>query len=139
MAISPDLELQGLIVSTLEADAAVTALVSDRIYDRVENFNTDVVFPYVNFATSVETSNDADCIKGSDIFIQIDVWSREAGFVECKKIASAVRDALHDRDLQLTENALALLRCDRIRVFRDADGLTSHGVVELQALVERAP
>lgn len=139
MAISPDLELQGLIVSTLEADAAVTALVGDRIYDRVENANTDVEFPYVNFATSIETSNDATCIRGSDIFVQIDVWSREPGFVECKKIASAVRDALHDRDLSLTENALASLQCDRIRVFRDSDGLTSHGVVELMALVERRP
>lgn len=137
MAISPDLELQGLIVATLGADAAMIALVEDRIYDRIETFNADVKFPYVNFAASVETSNDADCIFGSDIFVQIDVWSREPGFVECKKIASAVRDALHDRDLQLTENALALIRCDRIRIFRDGDGLTSHGVVELMALVER--
>lgn len=139
MATSPDLELQGLIVTTLEADAAVTALVDDRIYDRVENFNTDVVFPYVNFATSIETANDADCINGSDIFVQIDVWSREPGFVQCKQIADAVRNALHEKDLQLTVNALTSLRCDRIRVFRDADGLTSHGVVELQALVERRP
>jgi hypothetical protein len=137
--MSPDLELQGLIVATLEADPAVTALVGDRIYDRVENFNTDVQFPYVNFATSVESSNDATCINGSDIFVQIDVWSREPGFVECKQIADAVRNALHDRDLSLTVNALTSLECDRIRVFRDADGLTSHGVVELMALVERRP
>lgn len=139
MSISPDLELQGLIVTTLENDATVSALVEGRVYDRVENSNADVQFPYVNFAASVETSNDADCIYGSDIFVQIDVWSREPGFPECKKIAAAVRDALHDRDLQLNENALAQLRCERIRVFRDADGLTSHGVVELMALVERRP
>lgn len=138
--MSPDLELQGLMVTTLQADPAVVALVGDRVYDRVENFNTDVQFPYVNFAASSEVENDAECIMGSDIFIQIDVWSRySGGYKECKQIADAVRNALHDRDLQLTVNALTLLRCDRIRVFRDPDGLTSHGVVEFQALVERRP
>jgi len=139
MAISPDLELQGLIVTTLENDATVSALVDGRIYDRIDNGDTDVEFPYVNFANSNEVEDDADCINGSGIFVQIDVWSRAPGFPECKQIASAVRDALHDRDLQLTVNALVQLRCQRIRVFRDGDGLTSHGVVELEALVERRP
>jgi hypothetical protein len=139
MAISADLELQGLIVETLQTDPTIITFVGDRVFDRVENMNPDVQFPYVNFAASTEIEDDADCILGSNIFVQIDVWSREPGFPECKKIAAAVRDALHDRDLQLSENALAQLMCQRIRIFRDGDGLTSHGVVEFEALVERRP
>ena len=133
---SPDLELQGVIVETLKADPDVTALVADRVYDRIPQAP---VFPYVNFAGSDETEDDADCIKGSAIFIQIDAWSRKPGYPEVKKIANAVRNALHDADLVLNTNALVMIEHRQIRVFRDPDGLTSHGVIELQAFVERKP
>lgn len=136
MAFSPDLELQGAIVTKLKADPVLAALVGPRVYDTIPENPT---FPYVNYAGSDETEDDADCIDGSSISIQIDAWSRTKGYPECKQIADAVRNALHDADLPLAVNAFVMIEHRQIRVFRDSDGLTSHGVIEFQAFVERGP
>jgi len=136
MAISPDLELQGVIIDVLRNDPELIQLVGSRAYDRVPE---NVVFPYISLGPTFDVEDDADCISGSDISIQIDAWSRAVGFPEVKRISNAVRNALHQRDLQLTENALALIQCRGIRILRDPDGLTSHGVVDINAFVERQP
>lgn len=134
MAISPNLELQGVIVATLKADPAVSALVGDRVFETVEE---NATFPYVTYSGADEIEEDADCILGSDIGVVIDVWSRQVGFPECKRIANAVRNALHDAPLTLSENGFVMIEARRIQVFRDPDGLTNHGIVELEAFIER--
>ena len=136
MTTAPDLELQGLIVQTLKADADVNALVQGRIFDRVPEKE---LFPYVSYAGDYEIEADADCIYGSDLFVQLDAWSRQVGFPEVKRICHAVRDALHDKELSLAENAMVLIQCQQIRIVRDPDGLTNHGIVEVNAFVERRP
>ncbi|MDX0230245.1 DUF3168 domain-containing protein [Sinorhizobium meliloti] len=136
MAISPDLELQGVVFDVLRADPEMISLVNGRIYDRVPE---NKVFPYVSFGPTDDFEDDADCIYGTDLTIQLDVWSREVGFPEAKRICNAARNALHDKDLQLTENALVQIACRGIRMLRDPDGLTSHGIVEINAFIERQP
>lgn len=130
----PDLELQGAIVAALKGDAGVGALVADRIYDRVPE---NAAFPYVSYGPTDDTSADADCITGFDIFVQLDVWSRAVGLPECKRIADAVRVALHDSDLPLPTNALVFLEHRQTRVFRDPDGLTNHAALSFEAFIER--
>jgi hypothetical protein len=136
MAISPDLELQGVVVDVLRNDPELVQLVDRRAYDRVPE---NVVFPYISCGPTFDVEDDADCIFGSDISFQLDVWSRAVGFPEAKRICNAVRNAVHERDIQLTENALVMIQCRGIRVLRDPDGLTSHGVVDLNAFIERRP
>ena len=69
--------------------------------------------------------------------MQIDVWSRAVGFPECRKLTDAVLNALHDADLPLPINPLVIFQHQQTRVMRDPDGLTSHAVMNFQALVER--
>lgn len=129
----PDLELQGAIVQRLKADPAVAALVNGRIYDGVP---TNAVFPYISYGPCDVLQVDADCLVSFDLSIQLDVWSRSPGFPECKKINNAVRLALHDVELPLPTNALVLLEHQATRTVRDPDGLTSHGIVQLNSIVE---
>jgi hypothetical protein len=130
----PDLELQGVIVQTLRADPAVTALVAQRIYDRVPE---DSPFPYIAYGPSDSVEADAECIPGVDISVQIDVWSRAVGYPEAKRIAAAVRAALHDADLVLAENALVTIQHRQTINQRDPDGLTSHSFLMFAAYVEQ--
>jgi hypothetical protein len=130
MAEAADLELQGAIIAKVKADPGVTGLVATRIYETVPE---GTAFPYVSYAGSDEVEDDAECIPGSDISVQIDVWSRSVGFPEAKRIC------LHDSDLPLADNALVFIEHTATRVFRDADGLTNHGVMVFQAFIERAP
>lgn len=129
-----DLELQGAIINRLKADPAVTALVAGRVYDSVPQ---GAPFPYITYGPSDVLQDDADCIVAFDIDVQIDVWSRAVGFPEAKKIAGAVRAALHQVDLVLPTNALVFLEHRQTSMRRDPDGLTSHGLISLNSVIEQ--
>lgn len=132
-------ELQIAIVSALKSDAAVRALVGDRVYDDVPRSVDGKVtarFPFISFGPEQTLPDGYDCQDGSEITIQLDAWSRAVGFPEVKKIAAAVRKALHDADLAVEENALVSIEFDGRRVLRDPDGKTSHAVITFRAVVE---
>lgn len=131
---SPTYELQGQIVTLLKASPELTALIAGRIYDRVPD---GVQFPYVSFGPSDEISDDADCIDGFEVTMQLDVWSRAVGFPECRRIVDAVRKALSIEDIQLTDNALVTFNHVTTRIFRDPDGLTQHAAMQFEAFVEQ--
>jgi hypothetical protein len=131
---SPSLELQGAIVERLKAYPALASLVGSRVYDHVP---PDVVFPYVSWGPEQTVSDDSDCITAFEISIQLDAWSRTVGLSEVKRIAEAVRAALHDHDLVLTENALVSIQHRQTRNLRDPDGQTMHAVIDLVALIEQ--
>lgn len=131
---SPSLELQIAIVSRLRATAAVTNLISDRVFDHVPE---DADFPYVTVGEGDETSDDVDCIDGFEISLDIDVWSREVGFPEAKMISDALRHALKSSALTLVTNALVYFRHRQTRFIRDPDGLTSHAVLTYEAFAEQ--
>lgn len=130
--IDPSLALQRAIVTILNADADVKALIDLRVFDDVP---PNVDFPYVSFGPSQDTSDDADCITGYEVFQQIDVWSRELGFDECKTVSHAVRKALHLTTI--TQDGMTFEIEHRFtNTNRDPDGLTSHGVLSFRALID---
>lgn len=136
----PSLELQGAITERLKATAGVTGIVGQRIFDRIpRNQNGDVTaqFPYVSFGGDDLVSDDADCITGFEITVQIDAWSRAVGFQEAKRIANEVRLSLHRHEFELTDNAAVLFEHRITRVFRDPDGITSHAAMTFTAYIEQ--
>lgn len=138
--IDASYELQIAIVGRLKSFAPLTALIGTRVYDEVPRDASGKVqtanFPYVSFGPDQVIPEDFGCVTGSEIFIQLDCWSRAVGYAEVKKIANAVRLALHNHDLPLTENALVSFELDARRVFRDPDGKTSQAVLTFRAVVE---
>jgi len=137
--IDASYELQIAIVGRLKAYPALTALIADRVYDDVPrgvDGQVTATFPYVSLGPDQVLPDDFDCIAGSEIFLQIDAWSRNPGHAEAKKIASAVRAALHNHEFPLAENALLSLEFDSRRVFRDPDGKTTHAALIFKAVVE---
>ena len=137
---SPTLELQGAIVAALKGSAEVTALAGARVYDHVPRTTAGDVsagFPFVALSGWQEITEDADCIDGCEIFVTIDVWSRGVGMPEAHRLATAVKDALHNVALDLTDNALVLISHDNTRTGRDPDGLTTHAALDFRAFVEQ--
>jgi hypothetical protein len=134
--MSVSAELQKAIHDALVADAAVAALVGDRIYDGAPSNRQ---FPCITFGPTDSVQDDMDCITARTETVQLDVWSRDQGLLRpCKEICDAVKDALHLADLSLTVNALVLIRTSGMRVFMDQDGKTTHGVVTIEADLEEA-
>lgn len=132
--MSASSELQTAIYAALVADSGVSALVGSRIYDPPPS---GAVFPYISFGPTDAVEADTFCLTGRVETVQVDVWSRsEAGSLECKAIVDAIKAALHDSPPTLTEAACATMIVTQTRVFRDEDGITTHGVVVVEADIE---
>lgn len=134
---SPANELQAAVYQILVADAAVGALVDNRIFDRVPKAGDEP--PYVTFGPSDEIEEEMECITSAEHSLQIDVWSeKQGGFKECKEITFAVKKALHLVEIDLPTHALVRIRVARRQHLRDPNGITSHGVLTIEADIEEA-
>lgn len=130
------LDLQTAVVQRLRNAAGVTALVGGRVFDRVP---PETPFPYVSYGSDFLIQDDVSCITAYELSMQIDVWSRANGQPEMKRIAGAVRAALHDVEFDLgVDHALVLLEHENTRYLGDPDGLTSHGALTFKALIDAA-
>lgn len=140
-------ELQTLIYNRLVADVGVYQILAGRILDRIDKVVNgaavtpvkDADFPYMSFGPSDVVEDDSECVTGVVETIQLDVWSRyTGGYQECKNACAAIKKSLHlpTDAADLGINALVELRVNDIRYFADSDGLTRHGVVIVQAIME---
>lgn len=135
--MSVSLELQKAITAALRADAAVGALIGDRIFDRPA---AGVVYPYARFgpADTVLRASD-DCLDDRIEVIQIDVFSASlAGKAEAKAICETILAALTGLEdaVELAAGALVSLRASGLRVFDSPDGRSVQGVITLEAETE---
>jgi Protein of unknown function (DUF3168) len=132
--VSVSTALQTLIFQRLTGVAGVNALVGARVYDHPSK---DVLYPYISFGASDYQPEDFDCIAARTETQQIDVWSRKQdGKRECKTIVDAVKSALHGYVAEPVAGALVDMRVTLVRVMDDPDGITSHGVIQVEMLVE---
>jgi hypothetical protein len=131
---SAELELQGALVARLKADAPLAALVGTRVYDQPPS---PVTYPYVTIGEAQTIRDDATCISGGQVYLTLHAWSVAVGFLEVKRIADAVTESLHLAPVTLATNRLISLMHRQTRTFRDADGLTSHAVIEFVANTEK--
>ncbi|MFK3665103.1 DUF3168 domain-containing protein [Ochrobactrum teleogrylli] len=132
---SPSLELQKAVYDRLKSDPALSAVIDGRVYDTVPE---GAAFPYVSFGPFEELRDDAECITGFEITMQLDVWSRSVGFPECRQVGDLVRRAVLGADIELTDNRLVSINHRQTMTMRDPDGLTSHGIINFVAFVEQA-
>ena len=129
---SQTLAMQGAIVDALKAYAPLNQILQKRVYDRVPE---GVALPYISIGPSQLTQDDFDCTDGAEVFQQVDVWSKEPGYTECKKIGALVRQALHR--LTVTRDGFTFQIEHRFTTEqRDGDGITSHGVLSFRALID---
>lgn len=129
MGISSD--LQKLIVARLKS--AVPA-VSGRVYDGPSE---TAQMPYISIGPSYFTDASAECIPARDETLQIDVWGAS------KPNRAAVKDAVDEvveaLDGYADTAALTMhpLRIGLVRIMDDVQANIIHGVVQVEAMVER--
>jgi hypothetical protein len=125
----PDLALQGAIVAKLKADMALQSLIGNP---------PSWTLAYVTIGEGQNVPDQVQCIDGSEIFLDVHVWSRATGFGECKRIAAVIESALNNTDLTLDDNRCVEIERDGARYLRDQDLVTKHGVITFRALTEPA-
>lgn len=127
--------LQAGIYAALQGDAALTSLVSGRVYDVPMD---GVSYPHISFGPSSFTPERRDCITSRTEVFQIDVWARDGLRQQpCKAIVDTVVDLLDQPQIALADPySLARMELVLSRVVRDPDGITTHGVVQFECEVE---
>lgn len=140
--MSASLELQAAIVAALKADSAVKAIVGQspntRVFDNVPRNSSGTItadYPLVSLGPKQVVSDDADCITGFEITVQIDCWSRAVGFGEVERLADAVRECLivMTGDSPVV-NDLVLFEFQDMSIRRE-EGTTSHAILSFRALI----
>ena len=131
---SPSVELQTAVYARLVANPGVAALVGSRAYDNVPENPT---FPYISFGPSDHFTDDSDGIPCRVETLQIDCWARDHGKLRpARELADAVKSALHEYEAEFAVNGLVEMRVTAVRVMGDPDGISAHGIVTLQAIIE---
>lgn len=82
------------MVAALKASAAVTAIVGDRIYDRVPTGKPGPVHPYISFGPFESADLGGSCPTGVTVDTQVNGWSRAVGSAEGKALGAAIVAAL---------------------------------------------
>jgi hypothetical protein len=132
----PSLALQKAVVAALAADAALAAIIDDRVHDGPPR---NAEFPYVAIGQASLADWSTGTEAGAEHRLLIDVWSREPGKRQCYEIMDAIEAALHDAALTLDGHTLVNLRFEFADARRDPDGITYHGVVRFRAVTENTP
>ena len=132
--MEPSLALQAAVRARLVASSALVSLVPAA---NVRDVNgKPAVFPCIIVGEG-QTSPGGDIArKRHDAFLDLHIWATEGGLVTSKQVAGAVRAALIDTNWNFTGLHVADLHVTSSRFLRDPDGLHSHAVISLSAIVK---
>lgn len=132
--MSASLWVHDFIINTLMADPGVQARVNGRVYDQPPE---DVRYPYISIGPVSMVPDDADCIAARRETVQVDIWHRDQGRKwKCAETMDAVKAALHEAEAASTSHGLVQCRVVLMQRLMDPDGITVHGVVQVEATVE---
>lgn len=121
------LALQKAIYDALKDETAAGANVFDAV-------PVSDPYPRIVIGPGQTIGDFFDCYDGSEVFLQIDVYSKKtASMPEVKSIASEVRALLHDAALTLVDHVLVQMQFQDTVYSREADGKTSRARMTLRA------
>jgi hypothetical protein len=133
----PSLELHASIVAKLKNDPGVQAIVGQRIYFIVP---ANAVFPYISIGPNQVLPDKANCIDGTEIFWQIDGWSRHTSTPVEKQISKAVIACMDDQPESITVTGYSIIVCElnTVNYLNDPDGITRHAAISFRFLIQAA-
>jgi hypothetical protein len=124
------------IYQRLAADAGVVMLLGGtRIYDHVPR---NASYPYVTFGQSIAREYGTAIDDGEEHILTLHVWSDGGSRGQAHEIMGAVRRALHDEPLSLTDHRLVNISQEFADARREPERETYHGIIRYRAVTEPA-
>lgn len=137
--MSADLALQTALLARLESTPALLELVPAA--NMLDTHERPAPKPSIILGQS-QALDEGDSIDRSrfHIYHDLHIWVSEPSTEGAKRIAGAIRTAIHAAPLIVAGYACAGVHVAASRVLRDPNGETSHGIVTVEALLsEVAP
>ena len=102
------------------------------VYDRATD---STAFPYATLGVSYWTDDSVECIEAREITLQIDLWHSQSNKGVAEDLTDDIATALRG---WADTDALTMhpLRVSLVRVMDDPDGVSVHGVIQVEGLVE---
>jgi hypothetical protein len=127
------IEIQIALVGRLKA---LNTEAGERIYDDVpaeekRKALTGAAWPYISLGDGGIAPIDETCADRATTKIVINVWSREVGYPQVKRIAAAIGTALDQEDLEIPGQVLDSMEVEDINFMRDPDGKTRRARISL--------
>lgn len=113
--------------------AAVSAAVSVPVYDDPP---ADAALPYLTIGDDTVVPSRTKTEDGHEITVTVHAWSLGRGRKGVKELLSEVYDVLNDKDLSVPGFSVVDVSFEYADSFRDADGLTWHGVARYRVITE---
>lgn len=133
----PAAPLQKAIYDAIMGSATLAAAMGGtaRAYDRVP---PNPPFPYITIPDGDVIDNGNTCEHDAfEVYVDLQVWSRAVGNVECKTVAGVLRDVIM-AGLTITGWVATVIDCERILHFMDPDGETARSRATFRFLIEPA-
>lgn len=132
---SPTSELWDAIRSVLLADAGLMAMI-DAVYEKVPPNQWKAKQAHIARGPVYGTDDSADCIAGSEIVQQLDIWSRKSSRIGCDDILFAAKRAVETATIQLPSFGLVEINTVLWRVIDDPNPTQQHGILQFAAMIE---
>ena len=135
--MSFELVTQKAVYEALVANADIIAN-SIPVYDAVPQPETveNSQYPYITIGEDNHNSIDTDTENMNQVSITVNVWSRQLGRAETKRIQGYIYDTLHRARLEQNGFNFVNIMQDSSTSFYDADGITRHGVQTFNLIIE---
>lgn len=117
-------EVQKAIYAALTGDGTLMGMVQG-VYDQPDQ---NAAFPYITIGEDTNVPDDLLVATGSQNTQTVHTWSRSAGMSQAKQIMDRVHGVLHNKVLSVATTQAVECRMEFAETFRDADGITRHGV-----------
>lgn len=124
---------QKAVYGTLAGDSALMAQVSG-IYDFVP---AGAAFPYITLGDIKAEDASTATSQASRLKLMLHIYSRERGRKEIDALMERVHFLLHDAMPKVDGYAVANLRYVGSEIGMERDGLTFHGKIRFDALLEK--
>jgi hypothetical protein len=130
---APAAELQKAVFEALTADAALSALIGERVYDQPP---AATPFPYVTFGRTSLYDWSTGTESGTEQLFTLHVWSKAKGKKETLAVMEAARTVLEGARLPLETEHLVDLTLEFAEARHDEDLSVHHGLLRFRALSE---
>ena len=124
--------LQTAIYTKLSTDNNLTTTLGASVFDDIPE---ETPYPYVQLGEDTAIDYSTKDQTGSEVTVNIDVWSRYRGSLQAKNIMDRVHTLLHDSSLSVTGSNFINMRFEFSDIIRDPDGITRHGVMRFRAIM----
>lgn len=138
MIADSSVPLHKATIARLKADAGVSSIVGDRVYDAVPGGDPNkAIKPYIRLGPFLVLPEEADCSEGVSVTIQIDGFTAGPDSIEAKRLGAAVGKAMQWAQMPLDDGQrLVICSVEMIQYVREPDNITGHAIITVRGQTE---